>query len=125
MHRHKTPRSPKSALKTNNADRQITALHRAMGEKLLKYPDMSEEVRKTLQMRYDNKLISYGAYVTWLSLLDLLNDKEAFMAGLLEDSPQMRSLRRATALVGLLSEEERQAVLNKHNCGETTVESML
>ncbi|MDH2435651.1 hypothetical protein QCD60_24300 [Pokkaliibacter sp. MBI-7] len=106
---HRPPRKPRIA--DENIDRQIRVLHQAMAEKLLAQPALVEQVLAKLEERYRAGLIRHGAYMTWFSLLDNIDNREQFLAGLLDDGFYMRKLRRRTPFVGILTEEERQAAL--------------
>jgi hypothetical protein len=47
----------------------------------------------------------------WVSVLELYAEPEQFCAGITEDSPYLRKLRRRTPFVGILTEQERQQAL--------------
>lgn len=105
-------------IKHENIDRQILVLHKAMAEKLLLCPELVESVKEKVETRYQIGKLGYGGYLTWMSILEIHDQPEAFMEAILEDTFQMRRLRRHTPLVGILTEQERQATLEKHACGE-------
>ena len=92
-------------------DKQILALHKAIAEKLLAEPELKQQVLSTLEQRYQAGQLRHSAYIHWFSLLDQLNQPEVFLSELLSDSERMRKLRRRTIFVGILTEHERQAVL--------------
>ena len=105
-------RSRRYATANNEAvDKQILALHKAMADKLLAEPELKQQVLHTLEMRYNAGQLRHSAYIHWFSLLDQLNQPEVFLSELLSDSERMRKLRRRTIFVGILTEAERQAVL--------------
>jgi hypothetical protein len=93
-------------------DKQILCLHKAMAEKLMANHHYISQVMKTIEARYECGKMSYGAYLFWSSLLEYIDEPELFMDTLLEDSPQLRKYRRQTPLVGILTEQERQTVLD-------------
>jgi hypothetical protein len=95
-----------------NIDRQILILHKAMAVKLFAHPELVTSVIETIEQRYAQGLMRHGAYLTWSCLMESIDDSETFINDLLEDSASMRSLRRQSPLVGVLNEDERQAVLN-------------
>ena len=95
-----------------NIDRQILALHKAMAAKLIKQPELIPAIIETIEQRYARNQMRHGAYLTWSCLMENINNSETFINDLLEDSASMRSLRRQSPLVGVLNEDERQAVLN-------------
>lgn len=115
----------KSGLKEKFVDRQILALHKAMVEKLICVPKLREKVVSIIEERYENGRLRHGAYLTWICLMDNIEDHEMFRQGVLEDTPRMNKLRRQTPFVGVLTEEERQEALLQYACGETTIETVL
>ena len=121
--RQRPYRVKKTGIKDENIDRQILVIHKAIGLKLLAYhqsgdTSLTETVRETIESRRDEGRMGYGEYLTWSSLLDILDQPEDFLAALLEDDTRMRKLRRRTPFVGVLTEEERQAALNAEAIGE-------
>jgi hypothetical protein len=104
-------RVKKTGIKDENIDRQILVLHQAIAAKLLAEPDLLEQVRAKLEERRDNGQLGYGAYMHWVSVLELYAEPEQFCAGITEDSPYLRKLRRRTPFVGILTEQERQQAL--------------
>ncbi len=118
-------RSRKYGIKDENIDRQIRVLHAAMVEKLLQHPALVEQARTKVEERKELGKMRWGAYITWLSILELTDRPDLFRQAILEDSPKMRKLRRFTPLVGILTEEERQQALQRYACGEISIESLL
>lgn len=114
----------KSGLKEKFVDRQILALHKAMVEKLINFPELRKNVISVIEERHENGRLRYGAYLTWSCLMDNIDDHQMFRDGVLEDTPRMNKLRRQTPFVGVLTEEERQEALLKFACGETTIETV-
>ncbi|MBY0418487.1 MAG: hypothetical protein K2W88_10560 [Pararheinheimera sp.] len=104
-------------MKDENIDRQILVLHQAIASKLLAKPDLLEQVKVKLEERRDNGQLGYGAYMHWVSVLELYQQPEQFCAGITEDSPYLRKLRRRTPFVGILTEQERQQALSQHSLG--------
>jgi hypothetical protein len=92
-------------------DRQIWLLHQAMVEKILQQPALLEQVKTTLERRYAEGNMYYGAYLTWHCIVEQVNQPELFKQSVLEDSMLMRKYRRVTPFIGILSEEERQQAL--------------
>jgi hypothetical protein len=103
----------KVPVKDAGIDYQILCLHAAMAEKCFANPDLFCEVEATIEVRYSAKQMSYGAYLTWLSILELKDKPALFNTALLEKSVKMRNMRRATVFTQVLSEEERLSVINK------------
>ena len=108
-HRRDRPRNAQQ----KNMDKQILLIHKAMAEKLLANHHYLTQVSKTIITRYESGKMRYGAYLFWSSLLEYIDHPTLFIDTLLEDSPQLRKYRRATPLVGILTEQERQAVLDE------------
>ncbi|MFQ3197026.1 MAG: hypothetical protein ACI8R9_000426 [Paraglaciecola sp.] len=96
-----------------NIDRQILVLHQAMAEKVLACPHLQTQVIAIIEQRYANGQLRHGGYLLWSCLLENIDDKQAFLAGVLADTPQMQKLRRRTPFIGILTENERQAALNE------------
>ena len=115
----------KSGLKEKFVDRQILALHKAMVEKLISVPELRDKVVNLIEERYQHGRLRHGAYLTWICLMENIEDHDVFRNGVLEDSPRMNKLRRQTPFVGVLTEEERQYALMQFSCGETSIEAVL
>ncbi|MCC2615232.1 hypothetical protein LJ739_03115 [Aestuariibacter halophilus] len=93
-------------------DRQIWALHQAIGQKLLRSPELAADVQTKIEQRYAAGQLRHGPYLTWSTLLEHISQAEVFMQGLLDPSPRMRQLRRRTPFTGILTEAERARVLD-------------
>jgi|TARA_B110000240_G_C13329074_1_gene380442 hypothetical protein len=102
---------PRSA-QQDSLDKQILCLHKAMADKLIANHDYLCQVMKTIENRYECGKMRHGAYLFWSSLLEYIDQPELFISTLLEDSSQLRKYRRQTPLVGILTEQERQVVLD-------------
>lgn len=98
-------------------DQQISALHLAMGKKLLANPTLLSNIKGKVEERYQSGFLRHGAYITWLSILEQFIEPDIFIATLTEDSYEMKKLRRKTPLVGILTERERQEVLDSMTTG--------
>lgn len=103
----------KVPVKDVGIDYQILCLHAAMAEKCFANPALFSEIEARIEMRYSAKQISYGAYLTWLSILELKDKPSEFKEALLKKSVKMRNMRRATVFTQVLSEEERVIVINQ------------
>jgi hypothetical protein len=106
------PQYEKVAVKDVGIDHQILNLHQAMIEKCLAHPALFSDIQARIEVRYAAKQMSYGAYLTWLSILELKDKPEELVTTLLEKSVKMRNLRRATVFTQVLTEEERIVVIN-------------
>lgn len=115
----------KTSVKDEFIDKQILAIHAAMVEKLIQHPELHQQVFDTLEQRLETGRLRYGGYMTWFSLMDNIEDTALFRKGVLENSPRMRKLRRSTPLVGILTEDERQAALNTAACGDASIDTIL
>lgn len=112
MRRKEQQKYRKPSQKQQQIDQQILLLHQAMAEKLLANPHLVEQVLATLNQRYNQGTMRYGAFITWQSLLECIDDRSRFLSAVLDNSPTMQKYRRKTPFVGILTEEERQHVLN-------------
>ncbi|WP_371379172.1 hypothetical protein [Thalassotalea aquiviva] len=100
-------------IKDNFIDSQILRLHAAMAKKLLANPELVSLVKTNLEMRKAQGKIRYGAYITWLSILEMYDQPDVFYLHMVEKSEQMRRYRRKTPFVGILTEEERVIALQQ------------
>ena len=82
-----------------------------MADKLLAEPERLQHVFNTLEQRYQAGILRHSGYIHWYSILDCFNQPEVFRAALLDSGERMCKLRRRTVLVGILTEDERQALL--------------
>jgi hypothetical protein len=103
----------KVPVKDVGIDHQILCLHAAMAEKCFANPDLFSEIEARVEMRYSAKQMSYGAYITWLSILELKDKPTQFNEALLDKTVKMRNMRRATVFTQVLTEEERVIVINQ------------
>ncbi len=115
-------RVSRTGIKDENIDRQITAIHKAIALKLLARFEQGDStyiamVEKTLEARRDEGRMGYGEFLTWSSLLEIIEQRDNFLEGMLEDSLRMRKFRRRTPFVGILEEHERQAALEADALG--------
>lgn len=92
-------------------DQQILLWHQAMADKLLAEPWRVAEVRQRLEQRYQAGLLKHSGYIHWHSILDCIDEPELFRAALLDTGRRMNKLRRRTVLVGILTEQERAALI--------------
>jgi hypothetical protein len=118
--KHRNYPIKKTAIKDENIDRQILAIHAAITKKLLADPSLVEQVFQRLKERREVRRIGYAEYITWYSLLELIDEPNSFMQGMLEDTPRMRKYRRRTPFVNILTEAERRKALYSSAIGELT-----
>lgn len=112
----------RTSIKEEFVDRQIIALHLAIAEKIIAQVEMGNRdyinhVQTVMDERREQGRMHYGEYLTWQSLLEIVDDAKAFKAGLIEDTTQMKKYRRRTPFVGILTETERTAALEKNAVG--------
>ena len=101
----------KQSIKDDFVDKQVLAIHQAIVAKVIQHPELISNVLEVLQRRKNQGRMSYGAYITWLSICELVSEPETFQKAILEDSPKMRRFRRETPFVGILTEQEREQAL--------------
>lgn len=120
--RNRPYRVKKTGAKDENIDRQITAIHKAIGLKLLALQQQGDNtlllsVQAKLEQRRDEGRMGYGEFLTWWSILEVIEQPDVFIAAMVEDTTRMRKLRRRTPFVGILTEAERQAALEHESLG--------
>ncbi|WP_286232678.1 hypothetical protein [Thalassotalea sediminis] len=108
----------KTGIKDEYIDRQITAIHKVIADKLLANLSLAEQVKSRLETQRNEGKISYGHFINWYSILELIDQPSVFIQAMTEDTPKMRKLRRRTPFVGILNEEERQTAINRDAIGE-------
>lgn len=92
-------------------DQQIWQLHQAMVEKMLQQPDHANRLLQQLENRYQQGQLRHAPYLFWSSCLLQIDQPDLFRQAVLSNQPQAIKYRRRTALTGVLTEHERQAVL--------------
>ena len=117
------PRQRRGGIKEMLINRQVLVIHRAIAAKMLSAHakgdnSLVEKVLETISTRYDLGKMRYGEYLTWQSLLEVIDSPDDFINGMMEDSPQMNKYRRRTPFVGVLTEEEREQALAAGALGE-------
>lgn len=98
-------------------DLQILALHQQMVEKLIASPQLAAPLLERLEARYQAKQLRHGAFLFWHCALTQLDHPELVRASLLSMEPSACRYRRRTQLSGLLSEHERQHILEQLRLG--------
>lgn len=94
----------------SDVNERIKKIHNAIADKLMLQPELFEEVEKTLETRYHNKMMRYGSYLLWKGIIEARHQPDVFKALLLADDERTANLRRETIFVGILSEDERAAI---------------
>lgn len=93
------------------ADKRSLCLHECIARKLLAEPDLIAQATLTLEQRYQQKLLSYGAYLNWQAILSQTAQPERFIDAMTATDKTTTALRRKTIFVGILNEEERSDCL--------------
>ncbi|MDX1536456.1 hypothetical protein [Arsukibacterium sp.] len=111
MKPRRTGRNRPVSKQLDAADQQILRLHQAMVDKLLADRCGLPAIYQRLEQRYQAGQLRHSAYIHWHSILDCIDQPELFRRELLDDGERMRKLRRRTILSGILTEQERIALL--------------
>lgn len=82
-----------------------------MATKLLADPLQVIPIQQRLEQRYQAGQIKHSGYIHWHCILAAIDNPELFKRELLDKGERMSKLRRRTILVGLLSEQERSAIV--------------
>ena len=90
---------------------RIRKLHEAIADKVLANPDLLDGIEDKLEQRYESKMMRYGSYILWKSILETVNQPDVFKALLLAEDERTANLRRETIFTGVLTEEERISAL--------------
>lgn len=93
------------------ADRRSLCLHDCIARKVLAEPEWLNQATATLQQRYEQQLLSYGAYLNWQAILAQADNPEAFIRAMTATDKTTTALRRKTIFSGVLNEKERSDCL--------------
>ena len=95
----------------SEVNERIRKLHEAIADKVLANPDLLDGIEDKLEQRYQSKMMRYGSYMLWKSILETVNQPDVFKALLLAEDERTANLRRETIFTGVLTEEERISAL--------------
>jgi hypothetical protein len=95
----------------SEVNERIRKLHEAIADKVLANPDLLGGIEDKLEQRYESKMMLYGSYMLWKSILETVNQPDVFKALLLAEDERTANLRRETIFTGVLTEEERISAL--------------
>jgi hypothetical protein len=95
----------------SEVNERIRKLHEAIADKVLANPDLLDGIEDKLEQRYESKMMRYGSYMLWKSILETVNQPDVFKALLLAEDERTANLRRETIFTGVLTEEERISAL--------------
>lgn len=115
--KHRPYSIKKTGIKDENIDRQIIAIYKAVAHKLLANQALVEQIKHRLESQREQGMIGYSQFICWLSILEIIDDTEAFIKAMTEDTPKMRRWRRKTPFSGVLTEEERQQAITAEASG--------
>ena len=105
-------------------DAQLVAIHRQIASKLQTQRELLERAESVLAARANSGRLSKGNYLAWTGLLDMLKTAQDVHAILLEDSVEMRKLRRVSPLSTLLTEQEREQALAHGAAGQSRLDDL-
>jgi hypothetical protein len=88
----------------SEVNERIRKLHEAIA-------DLLDGIEDKLEQRYESKMMRYGSYMLWKSILETVNQPDVFKALLLAEDERTANLRRETIFTGVLTEEERTSAL--------------
>lgn len=109
--RQNRSKQPTSSRSQQQLDHQIWQLHQAIVEKMLQEPAHASRLLQQLESRYQQGQLRHAQYLFWSSCLLQINQPDLFRQAVLSNQPQAIKYRRRTALIGVLTEDERQTVL--------------
>ena len=87
------------------ADKRSLCLHGCIARKVLAEPALLSKAKATLQQRYEQKLLGYGAYLNWQAILAQVNTPESFIKAMTATDKTTTALRRRTIFTGVLNEK--------------------
>ena len=93
------------------ADKRSLCLHGCIARKVLAEPALLSQATSTLQQRYEQKLLSYGAYLNWQAILAQVSTPDNFIKAMTATDKTSIALRRKTIFTGVLNEKERSDCL--------------
>jgi len=85
------------------ADKRSLCLHGCIARKVLAERALLSQATSTLQQRYEQKLLSYGAYLNWQAILAQVNTPQSFIKAMTATDKTTTALRRKTIFTGVLS----------------------
>jgi hypothetical protein len=92
-------------------DARSLAMHRAIGVKLRANPALVKAARATLERWLERGGSAVPYYLRWREILSLPVEQVAEM--LVAESEQMTALRQSSPFAGMLSNQERWAILEE------------
>ncbi len=80
---------------------QVLRAHQLIAEKILVRPELINQAKTKLEQRYEQGLVRYGSYISWLSILEFEDDIPHLQTLLCEQSLQMDKLRLCSPFIGI------------------------
>jgi len=104
------------AVRHRRLEERSLALHREIAQRINRNPDLLRKVRKRLSKDIHSGRFSISLTDAMREWLDLLKSSsvERVLELLVDDSENARRLRQATPFAGILTQEERRCILEKH-----------
>src|SRR6201987_4034685 len=104
------------AARHRKLEERSLALHREIAQRISRNPDLLTKVRERLSKDIRSGRFSISlthAMQEWLDLLES-SSVEQVLELLVDDSENARRLRQSTPFAGILTQEERRRILEKH-----------
>ena len=104
------------AVRHKKLEERSLALHREIAQRIRKNPDLLTRVRERLSKDIGSGRFSVSltdAMQEWLEILRS-HSVEQVLELLVDDSENARRLRQSTPFAGILTQEERRRILEKH-----------
>ena len=106
----------KMEVRHRRLEEQSLALHRVIARRVSQNPELLTSVRERLSKDIHSGRFSISLTVAmqeWLDLLDT-SSLEQILELLLDQGENARRLRQSTPFAGILTQEERRGILEKH-----------
>ena len=104
------------AARHRKLEERSLALHREIAQRIRRNPDLLTKVHERLSKDIHSGRFSISltdAMQEWLEILKS-NSVEQVLELLVDDSQNARRLRQSTPFAGILTQEERRRILEKH-----------
>ena len=104
------------AVRHRKLEERSLALHREIAQRIRRNPDLLTKVRERLSRDMRSGRFSISLTDAMQECLDLIKSSslEQVLEFLVDDSENARRLRRSTPFAGILTQEERRRILEKH-----------
>jgi hypothetical protein len=104
------------ATRHRRLEEQSLALHREIARRLRQNPDLLARVRERLSKDINSDRFSISLIDAMQEWFDFLNTSsvEQILEFLVDEGENARRLRQSTPFAGILTQEERRRILEKH-----------